>query len=431
MQHGTLTFAQLWAQHNEHRILVPNLIMLGLVRLGGWHPVREEIVSFAFLVWSQIVIVLMMRRSSHGTVGWLAAAAASLMLYELGQAENFLWGFQMAWFICDAAAITVAWLLTQTNRRWWHVALAIVAATLGTYSSAQGILAWAVGSVAILLTRNGNVHLAPSRSTTSEDLLSEDLLSKEEHLAPPRSLRAPLPVSESGSVPPVILSGAQRSRRTATTLALWLLLAMAEYAIYQHGMARVALGHSNVAANPLGVVVYALAYLGAPALGGRGTILSAVAGLALLVALVWALLADLRSSLRIRRLVRNAPWYALFVFPLLCAAGTAVGRGAFGPDQALEQRYVTVSVLGWIALIGLLAGTIARLPRPYTARVRASLLALTAVFVFVIASDDDKGRKQMHQFSATLHAGVADPTKLYPDPKRLKQLMAERQTLAQ
>jgi hypothetical protein len=119
------------------------------------------------------------------------------------------------------------------------------------------------------------------------------------------------------------------------------------------------------------------------------------------------------------------------VFPLLCAAGTAVGRGAFGLDQALEQRYVTVSVLGWIALIGLLAGTIARLPRPYTTRLRASLLALTAVFVFIIASDDDKGLKQMHQFSATLHAGLTDPTKLYPDPKRLKQLMAERQSLSQ
>lgn len=391
MQHGTLHFSQLWAQHNEHRILIPNLIMLALARLGGWHPIREQFVSLAVLICSQIVIVLLMRRSAHGTVGWLAAAAASLLLYELGQAENFLWGFQMAWFICDACAITVTWLLTQTNRHWWQVALAIAAATLGTYSSAQGILAWAVGAVAILLT------------------------------------------------PAVILSGAPQApfdyaqgrlrRRTATTLALWLLLALVEYAIYQHGLTKVALGHSSVTADPFGIVLYALTYLGAPVLGGRGTTLSAVAGFALIVALAWAFLADVRSSQRVRRLFRNAPWYALSVFPLLCAAGTAVGRGAFGLDQALEQRYVTVSVLGWIALIGLLAGTIARLPRPYTARLRASLLVLTAIFVFAIASDDDKGVKQMQQFSATLHAGLTDPTKLYPDPKRLKQLIAERQSL--
>jgi hypothetical protein len=428
MQHGTLHFSQLWAQHNEHRILIPNLIMLGLARLGGWHPIREQFVSLAVLVCSQIIIVILMRRSAHGTAGWLAAAAGSLMLYELGQAENFLWGFQMAWFICDAAAIVVAWLLARPNRRWWHVLLAIIAATLATYSSAQGILAWAVGAVAIVLTGGGIRHFAPSRSlrTPAPDVIGEGGIST----APAFAVAAHAnPVVAQHTSPPVILSGAKRSRRTAATLALWLLLAIVEYAIYQHGLIKVAVGHSNIATDSLGIVLYALTYLGAPALGGRGMILSAVAGLALIVALAWAFCADMQSAQRIRRLIRNAPWYALSVFPLLCAAGTAVGRGAFGLDQALEQRYVTVSVLGWVALIGLIAGTIAHLPRPHTARLRASLLALAAVFVFVIASDDDKGLKQMHQFSATLHAGLTDPTKLYPDPRRLKQLMAERRSL--
>lgn len=404
MQHGTLTFAQLWAQHNEHRILIPNLIMLGLARLGGWHPVREQAVSFAVLVCSQIMIVRLVRRSAHGTVGWLFAAAASLMLYELGQAQNFLWGFQMPWFICDAAAITVAWLLARPHRRWYHVALAIIAATIATYSSAQGILAYAVGAVAIFLGEGwqGSAHLAPSRSQ-----------------------RAPTAVAQP-PFPLVILSEAPqaRSRRTATTLAIWLVLAIAEYAIYQHGMARTTTGHAG--ANVPAIVLYALTYLGAPALGGRGTGLSAAAGLALLITLAWLFTADLRSQYRLRRIARNAPWYALAVFPLLCAAGTAVGRGAFGLDQALEQRYATVSVLGWIALIGILAGTIARLPHPYPSRVRGPLLALAAVFVFVIASDDAKGVKQMHQFSATLRAGLTDPTKLYPDQKRLEALMRER-----
>ena len=276
MQHGTLTFAQLWAQHNEHRILVPNLIMLGLARLGGWHPIREQFFSLAILVGSQIIIVLMMRRTAHGALGWLFAAAASLMLYELGQAENFLWGFQMAWFICDFAAIAVAYLLARANPHWWQLTLAALAATIATYSSAQGILAWAVGAVALVLGGRG-------------------IGSGSEHFAPTRSVRAPTSVSESAPPPLVILSGAPqaRSRRTATTLALWLLLAIAEYAIYKHGMTATALGHSNVTANPIGVVLYALTYLGAPALGGRGTMLSAFAGLALMVALAWYFIADL------------------------------------------------------------------------------------------------------------------------------------------
>ena len=34
--HGELTFHDLWAQHNEHRIFFPKIIMLSLARLTGW-----------------------------------------------------------------------------------------------------------------------------------------------------------------------------------------------------------------------------------------------------------------------------------------------------------------------------------------------------------------------------------------------------------
>jgi len=33
--HGQLTFHDLWAQHNEHRILFPRIIMLALAHLTG------------------------------------------------------------------------------------------------------------------------------------------------------------------------------------------------------------------------------------------------------------------------------------------------------------------------------------------------------------------------------------------------------------
>src|SRR5208282_4675420 len=39
--HETLTFHDLWAQHNEHRILFPKIIMLGLAHLTGWNIYYE------------------------------------------------------------------------------------------------------------------------------------------------------------------------------------------------------------------------------------------------------------------------------------------------------------------------------------------------------------------------------------------------------
>jgi hypothetical protein len=375
MHQGTLQFSQLWAQHNEHRLLVPNIIMLGLARFGGWDPVREQFVSLAVLVLTQIAIIALMRRSAHATLGAVAAAAACLMLYELSQAQNFAWGFQIAWFICDACAVIVAWLLSRPDRRAVHVFLALIAAAIATYSSSQGILAWAVGAVAILLT----------------------------------------------------------FRKRVPTLSVWLPAAVVAYFVYNHGLARVDTGHVNVLAHPVDIVLYVLTYLGSPIAGGRGDAVSAVIGLALLVALSWALYADMRSPYRVRRLVRNAPWYALAVFPVLCAAGTAAGRAGFGVDQALEGRYITISLLGWVALIGLLAGFAARLPRPLAPRMRSALLALTVVFVFSIVSEDDKGFKQWSQIASNLtearHELIrSDPAalaKIYPIPSRVIVLIGK------
>ena len=46
MAAGTLRFADFFAQHNEHRILFPQLIFFGLGRLTHWN-VRAEL----FLIW--------------------------------------------------------------------------------------------------------------------------------------------------------------------------------------------------------------------------------------------------------------------------------------------------------------------------------------------------------------------------------------------
>ncbi len=45
MDAGGLTFHDLWAQHNEHRILFPKIIMLALARLTGWNTYYELTVN--------------------------------------------------------------------------------------------------------------------------------------------------------------------------------------------------------------------------------------------------------------------------------------------------------------------------------------------------------------------------------------------------
>src|ERR1700738_3534268 len=77
----TLTFGQLWAPHNEHRIFVPTLIMLGLDAAGGWSVVREQVVSLAMLALTQLIVWLLIRRTVPvGRRGVCFLAATALLL---------------------------------------------------------------------------------------------------------------------------------------------------------------------------------------------------------------------------------------------------------------------------------------------------------------------------------------------------------------
>ena len=379
MHLGTLQFSDVWAQHSEHRMLFPNLIMLGLAHFGGWHPVREQFFSLAILIVSQIMIVTMIRRTARTTIAAFGALAASFVLFGLWQWENLSWGFQTAWFLCDACAIGVALLLARPDRRFAHVGLAIVVALIGTYSSSQGLVIWAVGAVALLLT----------------------------------------------------------GKRGLALLGVWIPAALIAFYVYRHGMYPTETGHVNVLTHPLLAVRYILSYLGAPMARWLGASGSQLAGLAGLVALGAALTADLRSPLRARRFARAGQWYALAVFPLLCAIGTSTGRAGFGVDQALASRYTTIAGLLWVALVGI---AVVRYGRTVLAPSRPQLerLALAAAaFGFFVGANSMMGSSEWKSTEGILMLArdglnVSDPgalTRIYPDPSRVIMLIGEMRTV--
>jgi hypothetical protein len=375
MHIGTLQFSDLWAQHNEHRMLFPNLITLGLAWFGGWDPVREQFFSLGILVLTQLLIVTMVRRVAHGAVGIYAALAASIVLYGLWQYENFGWGFQLAWFICNACAVAVVVLLTRPFRRPIHVVIAMAVAFIGSYSSSQGLIVWAVGAVAIAL-----------------------------------SLRAWRP-----------------------TLAVWIPAGALAFWIYQRGLLPEDYGHVNVLAHPITAVRYVLAYLGSPLGAYLGSNGSAVFGVLLIALLTLLFVADVRSARRVRGLMRNAGWYGLAVYPLLCALATSTGRGGFGVDQSLASRYTAISGLAWIAVIGLLASRLSRWRQPFGARRAEAILAVSVAFGFVVGASnlwswDNWKVSAGNLVAAKIELEHNDPAalaKIYPNREHVVMLMGE------
>jgi hypothetical protein len=148
-----LTWSDLWAQHAEHRMLFPNLIVLGLAYSTNLNTTLETYVAAVMLLAAIALIIWSHQRRSHRAHWWYYVPVAALML-SFAQFQNSLWGFQLAWYlILLMFAITIA-LLDDRQLSWFVLAIAGLAAIVGSFSSLQGLIIWPVG-LWLLFARRG------------------------------------------------------------------------------------------------------------------------------------------------------------------------------------------------------------------------------------------------------------------------------------
>ena len=148
---GHLTLSALWAQHNENRILFPNLVVLFLAEVTHFNVKSEEFLSGLTLVGATTALILGHRRRSLAP--WILYVPVAMVMVSFVGYGNTLWGFQFAWYLV-LVALSVALVLCDQPRWGWLVFTgAIVAAVVGSYSSLQGLLIWPAGLVILFLRR--------------------------------------------------------------------------------------------------------------------------------------------------------------------------------------------------------------------------------------------------------------------------------------
>jgi hypothetical protein len=160
---GTLCFGDFCVQHNEHRCLVPELLMFGLGLLTRWNTVAEmyatEVVLALLLT---IVGGVFLRDCPAKSRLWLMLPIGFLV-FSLRQNENMLWGWQFGFVLVAAeAAASLACLswLNYPGRHAWKYFGALLFATGATFSSAQGLMVWPVGLLPLLLAPLGKKRKA-------------------------------------------------------------------------------------------------------------------------------------------------------------------------------------------------------------------------------------------------------------------------------
>ena len=297
MDAGALSFSDLTAQHNEHRILFPRLIMLALARLTHWEVRAELFVNWCLglLLFGQVCALL--RGVGRTTpVSPLLLPLLSLLIFSLSQWQNWFLGWQLQIFLSLNAVVGAVLLLSPERLSVIRGVAALLLAWIATWSFANGLLIWPIGLVLL--------SLGTGYSQTWKGGL----------------------------------------------LLIWMLNGLIASLTYLHGFS-VPGYHPPLSAalsDPIGVIYYALTYLGQP-IAPFSTPLAALLGGA--GVLCWGI-----AGVRLREAENHFVWKAglgLGAYAFGSALMTALARVELGPAQAMSSRYISIANLLWLAVLPL------------------------------------------------------------------------------
>lgn len=283
---GTLTFHDLWHQHNEHRIFFPKVVQLIVATITNWNVRVEVIMNFLAALGTYSLMAWLIWKSCKN---WIAAAVGSVLvawlLFSPLPYINWIWGFQLAWYVSVLALAATIWALYRNKTAakplsgWFWTA--VVAAIVCNYSMGNGLLVWFAGAVMLSLPR-------PNRQQ----------------------------------------------------LFTWAGIGVATIGIYFYHYDFAGGGLAALLHRPIEGAQYILQYLGHPL--GTGANDALLAGSIILAVGVGSAYIGWRQKI----LERLAPWLALATYSLLTACLAAATRfGTFGVSHSMSFSYTTISVL--------------------------------------------------------------------------------------
>ena len=332
---GNINFNDFWALHSNHRIVFPKIIIAVLAFASQWNINYQLCLSIGLAVITFIAMYSLssMQVKNAGDNLWhLANILTCILLCSLVQYENWLWGFQLAWFLVNLCFVAAVYVLSSDRKLLPSLRISIAAGFcfIASFSLAQGLLSW-LAAIPAVVAIEGNV--------------------------------------------------AQKRKR----LIVWMLLFVATCAIYSidyHPSRKTSI--ISLLNKPLVVIDYFLSLLGSPIV--RSPVISPIVGLVILASFLFFVF---HFVIKISEHREALPWLSIGLFSVLSALFITAGRAEFGAIQAIESsRYTSNSILLLIALVQLgqlfVRGKIATTNRNY--KVVYRMLAGLLIGIIIVNS---------------------------------------------
>ena len=333
-ENGSLEFSHLWEQHNEHRLIFPKIIMLLLASVSHWNVIWEQYFSLFIQACTLFLILQIWNKSlqpERDSLNSLFQVFTSILLFSMVQYENWSWGWQIQIFLNVSAVCFTMWAIIKWPNNWFGLILALVGATVATYSFANGMLIWGIVLLWFVFFK---------------------------------------------------------FRHKISFILIWLSVASVIFLSYIYHYEKPA-HHPDLLEfleHPLYFLIFFLSYIGSPFgifFGQKGSILFGVFGICTFLFLVFSMYSYKHRDL----LQRSFPWFGLILYVLLSAMITAAGRSGFSSLQALSSRYTTFSLIFWISLFAIALPYVRMLYGPNKSTPPRLALTIGAVlFSFLVIS---------------------------------------------
>jgi len=292
---GRASFKDFFSQHNEHRIIFPKVIYTTLAFVSNW-DVRYEsyfsvlLVTITFLIFYKISTLSVNKNLSISR--HLTNILTCILLFSLVQYENWLWGFQLAWFLVNMCLAIAVLIIALSNNYPKRLYLAAVPCFIASFSLAHGLLSWlaVIPSVASI---QGSYKQKTQRVIVCILLFFCNLI--------------------------IYLIGYQKPNNQTS------LLFILKY--------------------PLATGYYFFSLLGAPIVDKSTTSTIFIGAMILLIFLLLTFQAVKISKPRFNLNLEVASWISIGLFAILFAFITTSGRSAFGIEHSTISRYTTCSIL--------------------------------------------------------------------------------------
>ena len=331
-KNGTLTFQELCAPHDEHRLLLARIIIIASMFATGGDYRAQSYITFAVVVIISVCLLWLMIRlnGNRNSVLW-AWVLANIALFSPIQFHNWLWPMQFAYFLPYTFLALCFCTLYARIPALPKFVMAAAFALAGNYSFVHGNLIWPAALPMILfapgiLTKAARRNFAIAWVALGALALALYFRGLEHNAA------APDYAYGHEGVPPTMSTLRQLQAHPADTIF--------RMGLFMLGM----FGNSIARGFPV----------------SSNLVFIRICGSIVLILAVIGLVVAWRRRLFLNRAL---PWACLLLFTFLTAAFVCVGRVWRGDLQPLTPRYTTFGTLCIVSLIALLYSAFSGLPK--------------------------------------------------------------------